>query len=118
MFDVFARPDLLRPDLEDIQGRLCVLRLDLTAAYDCFPREIRQVLDDLLGIQLPIAATRRPIGLRPSHRRNAVRLYGHYIRLGTSMPSNAMALFMTFATVCANIKRNARFCSSASFKML
>ena len=49
MFDVFARPDLLRPDLEDIQGRLCVLRLDLTAAYDCFPREIRQVLDDLLS---------------------------------------------------------------------
>lgn len=49
MFDVFARPDLLRPDLEDIQSRLCVLRLDLTAAYDCFPREIRQVLDDLLG---------------------------------------------------------------------
>lgn len=49
MFDVFARPDLLRPDLEDIQGRLCVLRLDLTAVYDCFPREIRQVLDDLLG---------------------------------------------------------------------
>lgn len=49
MFDAFARPDLLRPDLEDIQGRLCVLRLDLTAAYDCFPREIRQVLDDLLG---------------------------------------------------------------------
>lgn len=49
MFDVFARPELLRPDLEDIQSRLCVLRLDLTASYDCFPREIRQVLDDLLG---------------------------------------------------------------------
>ena len=29
MFDIFARTELLRPDLEDMQSRLCVLRLDL-----------------------------------------------------------------------------------------
>lgn len=48
MFDVFARTELLRPDLEDMQSRLCVLRLDLMASSDSFPRNIRQIVEQLI----------------------------------------------------------------------
>ena len=49
MFDVFARTELLRPDLEDIQSRLCVLRLDLMASSDSFPGNIRQIVERLIA---------------------------------------------------------------------
>ena len=49
MFDVFARTELLRPDLEDIQSRLCVLRLDLMASSDTFPGNIRQIVERLIA---------------------------------------------------------------------
>ena len=48
MFDVFARTELLRPDLEDMQSRLCVLRLDLLASSDSFPSNIRQIVEQLI----------------------------------------------------------------------
>ena len=48
MFDIFARTELLRPDLEDMQSRLCVLRLDLLASSDSFPRNIRQIVERLI----------------------------------------------------------------------
>ena len=48
MFDIFARTELLRPDLEDMQSRLCVLRLDLLASSDSFPRNIRQIVEQLI----------------------------------------------------------------------
>ena len=48
MFDIFARTELLRPDLEDMQSRLCVLRLDLMASSDSFPRNIRQIVEQLI----------------------------------------------------------------------
>ena len=49
MFDIFARTELLRPDLEDIQSRLCVLRLDLLASSDTFPGNIRQIVERLIA---------------------------------------------------------------------
>lgn len=49
MFDVFARTELLRPDLEDMQSRLCVLRLDLLASSDSFPGNIRQIVERLIA---------------------------------------------------------------------
>ena len=49
MFDIFARTELLRPDLEDIQSRLCVLRLDLLASSDSFPGNIRQIVERLIA---------------------------------------------------------------------
>lgn len=49
MFDVFARTELLRPDLEDMQSRLCVLRLDLMASSDTFPGNIRQIVECLIA---------------------------------------------------------------------
>jgi hypothetical protein len=49
MFDVFARTELLRPDLEDMQSRLCVLRLDLMASSDSFPGNIRQIVERLIA---------------------------------------------------------------------
>ena len=49
MFDIFARTELLRPDLEDIQSRLCVLRLDLMASSDSFPGNIRQIVERLIA---------------------------------------------------------------------
>ena len=49
MFDIFARTELLRPDLEDIQSRLCVLRLDLMASSDTFPGNIRQIVERLIA---------------------------------------------------------------------
>lgn len=49
MFDVFARTELLRPDLEDMQSRLCVLRLDLLASSDTFPGNIRQIVERLIA---------------------------------------------------------------------
>lgn len=49
MFDVFARTELLRPDLEDMQSRLCVLRLDLMASSDTFPGNIRQIVERLIA---------------------------------------------------------------------
>lgn len=49
MFDVFARTELLRPDLEDMQSRLCVLRLDLIASSDSFPGNIRQIVERLIA---------------------------------------------------------------------
>lgn len=49
MFDSFARTELLRPDLEDIQSRLCVLRLDLLASSDSFPGNIRQIVERLIA---------------------------------------------------------------------
>lgn len=49
MFDVFARTELLRPDLEDLQSRLCVLRLDLMASSDTFPGNIRQIVERLIA---------------------------------------------------------------------
>ena len=48
MFDIFARTELLRP-LEDIQSRLCVLRLDLLASSDTFPGNIRQIVERLIA---------------------------------------------------------------------
>ena len=49
MFDIFARTELLRPDLEDMQSRLCVLRLDLIASSDSFPGNIRQIVERLIA---------------------------------------------------------------------
>jgi len=49
MFDIFARTELLRPDLEDMQSRLCVLRLDLMASSDSFPGNIRQIVERLIA---------------------------------------------------------------------
>ena len=49
MFDIFARTELLRPDLEDMQSRLCVLRLDLLASSDSFPGNIRQIVERLIA---------------------------------------------------------------------
>ena len=49
MFDIFARTELLRPDLEDMQSRLCVLRLDLMASSDTFPGNIRQIVERLIA---------------------------------------------------------------------
>lgn len=49
MFDIFARTELLRPDLEDMQSRLCVLRLDLLASSDTFPGNIRQIVERLIA---------------------------------------------------------------------
>lgn len=49
MFDIFARTELLRPDLEDMQSRLCVLRLDLMASSDTFPGNIRQIVEHLIA---------------------------------------------------------------------
>ena len=49
MFDIFTRTELLRPDLEDIQSRLCVLRLDLLASSDTFPGNIRQIVERLIA---------------------------------------------------------------------
>jgi len=49
MFDSFARTELLRPDLEDMQSRLCVLRLDLMASSDSFPGNIRQIVERLIA---------------------------------------------------------------------
>ena len=49
MFDSFARTELLRPDLEDMQSRLCVLRLDLLASSDSFPGNIRQIVERLIA---------------------------------------------------------------------
>ena len=49
MFDIFARTELLRPDLEDLQSRLCVLRLDLLASSDSFPGNIRQIVEQLIA---------------------------------------------------------------------
>lgn len=49
MFDIFARTELLRPDLEDMQSRLCVLRLDLMASSDNFPGNIRQIVERLIA---------------------------------------------------------------------
>ena len=49
MFDIFARTELLRPDLEDMQSRLCVLRLDLMASSDTFPGNIRQIVESLIA---------------------------------------------------------------------
>ena len=40
---------LLRPDLEDMQSRLCVLRLDLMASSDSFPGNIRQIVERLIA---------------------------------------------------------------------
>lgn len=48
MFDIFARTELLRPDLEDMQSRLCVLRLDLMASSDSFSGNIRQIVEQLI----------------------------------------------------------------------